>query len=117
MPYLDSEHRAKVLLAVEAAMTEDQRTEFMRRFLSVNPGWRGAEVADVLDNLQESDSDLGWVEPFMQRHPDLAARPGCGCAIRALIHGGGEVSEWEVRALLNRADEHLAEEVQPSDLP
>ena len=86
--------------AIAAALTEAQRAEIIRRFTGLNGHYRGAEAADILEMLYDSDSDLGETEPFFAAHPDLLFEPGAGVAARALIWSGQLLTEGNLRALL-----------------
>lgn len=97
-------------LAIEAAMTEEQRQAFLGRFYRLNPHWRGARVADILDELDNADANLEVTEPFFERHSDLLsipAAPGRGhpaaLAVLALHWSGDQISPEAVRSLLARA--------------
>jgi hypothetical protein len=85
--------------AVTRALTEAQRDAIVERFTALNPHYRGAECADILDELAESDSDLGQTEPFFDDHPDLLV-DGAGVAARALIWAGQSLSEGALARLL-----------------
>jgi len=90
------------LLAVVAALTQRQRDEIVERFTRPNPAWRGAEAADILDLLADSDSDLGQIEPFFEANPGLAV-PGAEVASRALIWSGMHLSAGNMASLLASA--------------
>ena len=47
---------------IENALTEGERLTFLDRFTGVNPHWKGAQVADVLTTLDDTDSHLGDIE-------------------------------------------------------
>jgi len=49
-------------LIVETHMPGTSRLA-LRNFTRVNPHWRGAQWSDVLDTLQDSDSNLEVTEP------------------------------------------------------
>jgi hypothetical protein len=53
---------------VEQAMTEEEKDDFLKRFLALNPRWRGAKVADVLDALYAQDAHLEDTEPMFEAH-------------------------------------------------
>lgn len=59
-----------VAMAITRAMTPDDRREFLREMVRLNPPWRGAGVADFLDSLYQTDARLDLVEPFAAAHPD-----------------------------------------------
>lgn len=71
--------------AVTAALTDDQRAAIVARFTAVNPHWTGANADDILDALDQSDSNLEIVEPFWEAYPDLPGGNELGVAARALI--------------------------------
>lgn len=93
--------RTDPLMAVTAALTDEQRQAVVDRFTRMNPHWRGAGAADILDALDQSDSDLAATEPFFDAHPDLIV-DGAGIAARALIWSGQELTEAGVRSLLGK---------------
>ncbi|MGH2869347.1 MAG: hypothetical protein ACRDZY_00695 [Acidimicrobiales bacterium] len=51
-------------LAVEAALTPDERTAIKRRTVARNPSMAGASVADILEITADVDGFLEWTEPF-----------------------------------------------------
>lgn len=51
-------------IAIDRALTPEERKTFLRRFCDLNPHWIGAHVADVLDHLVNSDAHLNLTEPF-----------------------------------------------------
>jgi hypothetical protein len=57
--------RTKRVLAVEAALPEESAAA-LARFTTMNPHWRGAHWADVLDVLYDSDSNLDVTEPIYE---------------------------------------------------
>lgn len=65
-----TERRATRLLAVERAMTLEEREQFLARFVGINPHYDGAHVADILDILNDSDSHLDVTEPLLEAHAD-----------------------------------------------
>jgi hypothetical protein len=86
-------------LTIASRLTPAERAEIVRRFTLANPHWRGAEAADILEALYDSDSNLDRTEPFFEAHPDLII-DGAGIAARALIWCGREVTADGMRALL-----------------
>ncbi len=52
-------------LAVQNALTPDQRARILKNFGESNPHWRGAHVADILAALTDSDSYLEVTEPLL----------------------------------------------------
>jgi hypothetical protein len=51
-------------LAVEAAMTEEDKARFLGLTAPPGSGLNGAAVADVLDIYADHDECLEWTEPF-----------------------------------------------------
>lgn len=93
---------APTLIAV--AMTEEERTTFLKIIHEHNPNMRGAHVADVLDIMAQHDSHVGVVEEYLEQHqvehPSLL-----GAAVRAMffIKGGQSEVRWEdVEELMKR---------------
>jgi hypothetical protein len=88
--------------AVTRALSPAQQVTIVRRFTTLNPNWRGAEVADILDDLDNIDSDLGVIEPFFEAHPEIIG-PGAGIAARALIWSTMPLTVQAITELLTRA--------------
>jgi hypothetical protein len=98
------------LMAVVAALTEEQRAEIVARFVRANGHWDGAEAADILDALTNHDSDLDVLEPFFEKHGDKFGADGVAEAARALIWSGPQslpraarITVEGLRDLLTRA--------------
>jgi hypothetical protein len=89
----------EALSAVVARLTPAHADRITAKFTRLNPGWSGAGVADILDALDQSDSDLEITEPFFGMNPDLAGLPGAGVAARALIWGGCPLTPQNLRHL------------------
>lgn len=90
---------------ITGALTPAQSAALLGRFTEINPHYCGAHAADVLDDLDQADSDLVLLEPFFQDNPGLPA--GCGLAARALLWSGTPLTAAGVidliaRAVLNR---------------
>jgi hypothetical protein len=56
-------YTSKQLLAVQAALPVESG-QALATFVTANPHWRGAQWADVLDVLADSDSNLEVTEPM-----------------------------------------------------
>jgi hypothetical protein len=55
----------KALMAVSAQMETDPRGKaLLDRFVADNPHYDGADVADVIDVLADTDSCISWTEPL-----------------------------------------------------
>jgi hypothetical protein len=89
-------------LRVTDALAPVQREAILHRFLGLNPRWRGVTPADVLDTLNDGDSDLGVLEPFFEAHPELV-KPGAGIAARAILWSGQELMPATLSELLSKA--------------
>jgi hypothetical protein len=89
-------------LAITQALSQNQMETIVVRFTTVNPEWRGAEVADILDALDQADSDLATTEPFFEAHPDITGL-GVGVAARALIWSGTPLTAEAMTELLAAA--------------
>lgn len=63
-------------LAVERAMTSAERERFNANFLRLNPAWRGATCADILDSLDSVDAHLDVIEPLYLAHQSEVPEPG-----------------------------------------
>jgi hypothetical protein len=88
--------------AITRALSPAQQVTIVRRFTQLNPHWRGAGVADILDILYQSDSDLETTEPFFEANPDIIG-PGAGVAARALIWSTMPLTVSGMMDLLARA--------------
>ena len=58
--------RSQALSHIEESMPEHSGMA-LARFTAANPHWHGAHWADVLDVLNDSDSNLDVVEPVIER--------------------------------------------------
>lgn len=92
---------------VADAMPAEQQRTFMERFFIANPHWRGAQAADILEALDERDSNLDQVEPFFERFPEIAVLEGATVVARAVIGGGHDLTPETFAALHVRVT-HLA---------
>ena len=70
-------------LGVSAALDTGQRARLLTRWETANPRLAGAHVADVLDLLTDSDSDLDLIESVPAA--EWPAHPAAGLAARAVI--------------------------------
>lgn len=73
-------------LAVEAAMTEDEKAKFLIVFCDLNPHYKGAHVADVLDELNGRDAHCDQVELMLQTHVPAEDDVLVATAIRACLY-------------------------------
>jgi hypothetical protein len=90
------------LAAVFGQLTENQQGAIVTNFTRVNPQWDGAQAADIIDELANTDSDLDRTEPFFADHPHLLV-DGAGYAARALIWAGDDLTEEAMTELLTAA--------------
>lgn len=77
--------RAFGCVALALALPADMCERITLRWDHVNPHLRGAGVADILDMLDQGDSDLDLIESF--EPGELPDHPSTGLAARALIWG------------------------------
>lgn len=91
------------VLAIAGALTLPQCQTIMFRFTTANPHWRGATVADILDALDDSDSDLDQTEPFFEATEAENWPLGAGVAARALIWSNQDLTTENMHALLTAA--------------
>jgi hypothetical protein len=102
---------ADTVLLVEKAMTSEEREQFMRKWLTINPRYNGATVADVLDELIEGDANLDVVEPIWEAHHDDFDDLGMPQLLRActlaMLYTHGQVYWMGVSDLLGRAKEYF----------
>jgi hypothetical protein len=99
-------------LAIQRALTDEETKAFLDRWASLNPHWRGAQVADVLEVLWDSDSHLDLVEPRWERlmaaddADEDAARIDCLAAL-VVIYIDGEyatVDEAKIASIVGRVE-------------
>ena len=82
-------------LAIQNAMTAEERTAFLANFTKINPHWRGAHVADVLDELANRDAHLSAIEPMQEAHGhEVEAKGLITCAVLAVAYLNDGVVEW-----------------------
>jgi hypothetical protein len=75
-----------VEIEVARALAVPEVNRLKATFFRLNPGWRGAEVADILANLNSVDSNLGIVESLYAAHGSHVTEPGLlGTAVRAVV--------------------------------
>lgn len=115
--------RTQAVLAVEAIMTPEERQAFLARLVDANPRLQGAQVADLLDILENGDARLDVLED--ERYEavydaceaawgDLERRPGIGSlvasyALYALLYARGEEPSVDAAIVLGTAAvRHLA---------
>jgi hypothetical protein len=98
-------------LAVEAAMTEEEKKVFLTTFTEKNPHYRGAPVADVLEVLFDRDCYLAITEPLYEAHKDELKPPDLlPLATFVVIYTKGpEQATWEnVKTFADRVKVHDA---------
>lgn len=81
------------------------REEIVKRFTTINRHWRGAQAADIIDTLEDHDSNLPEVEAAWDSFPEMR-KPGFGFAVRALLWSGKDVTEDNLRPLLTEGASH-----------
>ena len=87
-------------LEVCAKLAPEQRDAIIAKFCDLNPHWRGAHAADIIDTLDDTDSNLDAVEKAWENFPQFH-KPGFGCAVRALVWSNSPVDEINLRQLLD----------------
>jgi hypothetical protein len=99
-----AEERHAVLMAVQGALTAQEREALLSRTFEMYPYLRGAEVADVLDLTTDHDIFLDQTEVFGEQHDaSLPDTPGLYIAEHALILLGQRLTVPAVMKLLQRA--------------
>lgn len=80
------------LIAIEKALPRSLRDIFLSNWFALNPQHRGAQVADVLEQLVDSDSNLEVTEPLLAKWSNASevARSLLRPAILALYYIYGE---------------------------
>lgn len=87
-----------MLIAAQRALTETETEQFLANFVALNPSWRGAHVADVLEVLDSTDAHLGVIESLYDDHqkdvpePRLLAIAGY---LSIYVDGNPDVVAWE----------------------
>ena len=92
-------------LAVQNVMTEKEKISFLANFIKINPHWRGAHVADVLDELANRDAHLAIIEPLAAEHGCEVGKPGLfTAATLAIVYIDNlAYAEWpRVKELVDR---------------
>lgn len=100
----------KAVLAVEEAMSEETKTDFLERVFAVNPQLRGAKVADVLDIFADADAYIEVTEPWWNRRTEDFAGAERQCAGYAAISSAvlyGDVDDEWVESLTGGAMQRL----------
>lgn len=94
-------------LAVQAAMRPLTEAAFLNRMIRMNPSWRGAQPADLLDALGQSDARLDIIEPLYEAHGSDVPEPHLlAYAAYVAIYAFGAVSP---EAAWDRAQPIIAE--------
>lgn len=57
-----------VYVAIENALTDEQRSTLLATFVAMNPHYDGAHVADIIDHVHDADALLEYTEPFWDDH-------------------------------------------------
>lgn len=93
------------VLAIDRALTDEERALFLERVYNRVPRLVGAHVADVLDIWDNSDAFLGLTEPFWEAHAgELDRIRGARFAVyAALVLDDGSLKIETVRELAQRA--------------
>lgn len=91
--------------ALDAALSHDERAQFLDNLVGMNPHLAGGTVADFLDMMNDNDSDLSVVESFLEEHgtdsyPD---RPLLATCVRLTQHIYGAPHEPRVAELYDVA--------------
>lgn len=91
-------------LAVEAAMSPEERRRFLANTVGVNPNLLGAKVADVLDMMLDHDAYLDTIEMMYEGHREDTELPTLipitVCAI-AGAYGKANVTWERVKSLID----------------
>jgi hypothetical protein len=101
----DDQHTA-VLMAAETALTSAERTAFLDRF----EPHRGAHVADILDMLDDTDSNLDVIEAYYENHAQDVPEPNLLSTATYLCLYLGDVHSltWDkVKAMIERIRRYL----------
>lgn len=82
-----------IYIATQNLLTDLERAAFLRRVTLLNPHLRGADVADVLGEMDNSDACLALSEPAYSMLKDKVKRPdliGPASIVVAHVHGNPE---------------------------
>lgn len=98
---MNDHHRTSLVLTADRMLDDAERARFLGAFTLVNPHWRGAHVADILDELRNCDAHLDRIEaafdeagdvPTEDPHPSYVA---LAVLLAAYMHLGTDQSrEW-----------------------
>ena len=95
-------------LATAAVLTPEAREQWLARAFEMFPRLRGADVADVLDELRNADAFLRFTEPWFDGpgaalHAELdAAVAVMGASIRMAVVAGGASLSFDFEALAEK---------------
>jgi hypothetical protein len=99
-----------VCLAVQEALSYEERKKFLANTVRDNPRLQGAKVADVLDILCDHNTYLDLVEPMYEAHHHATNSPQligiCTRAI-AVVYGTSHTTWGRVALLVAQVDLHL----------
>jgi hypothetical protein len=108
--------RTQLYLAADAILTSVERARFLKRFSLQD----GAQVADILDQLDNTDSDLPVIETMYENHRQDVPEPGLLSAATYLCLYTTDVHSvtWDavsamverIRPLLGLSDDELRSE-------
>lgn len=98
-----------VYLAVDRALTADERRRFLDAFCRINPHWRGAHVADVLEALHERDSHLDVLERIGEELQPFNASLASAAILAGVYLYGPDLTVDQARELLARAEKEEAD--------
>lgn len=88
------------VMTVCAKLEEDWSNTIVARFSLMNPAYRGAKVEDIIDVLDNCDSNLDVVEKAWDDFPQFH-KPGFGFAVRALHWSGTPITGTTLSKLLD----------------
>lgn len=107
-------NRTDMALAIERTLNTQENLAIVDAFVRMNPAYRGATTADVLDLLDGTDSHLSVIEPLvtdvelMTEPIDPVTEPGLfGGAVRATYLMTGSAPWPEVANLIERVRAYL----------
>lgn len=92
------------LTAVAQSMSASENERFLGNFVAANPMWKGANVDDILDHMNNSDAHVGLVEYYIDEHPSVDPTLTATVVRACIVINGGErnVTATDISNMLTR---------------
>lgn len=99
----DPDYGTRLVLKAQEALTADQQKTFLENFCAVNPRYKGAHVADVLDELNNTDAHIDVVEEIADHDTELDGRiVATATRVCIWLYGNQNVTWARVHSLASR---------------